>query len=153
MHKQKVVTSNTEWTHFGGTRPGVVPAGVDDSTSEVTAYENVVAMTETDGKDGQVSIGTLVKVGDGWRMIDAPSIPDPNSKQVAEAYGFFFQAPNRTSDGAGNSETASDGPSERVQKMMDDLTKLDEAVGRASSDAEAAKLNDRRAELMQQNHR
>ncbi|HEY2762282.1 MAG TPA: thioredoxin-like domain-containing protein [Pirellulales bacterium] len=148
MRKQKVVTPNTEWTHFGGTRPGVVPTGIDGSTAEVTAYENVVAMTETDGKDGQVSIGTLVKVGDGWRVIDAPSIPDPASKQVAEVYGFFFQAPNRAADGSGNSETAGDGPSERVQKMMDELAKLDEAAGRASSDAEAIRFNDRRAELM-----
>src|SRR5262245_11973485 len=143
--KQRVVTNNTDWVHFGGTRPGLIPVGAEGSTGDVIAYENVVAMIETDGKDGQISVGTLVKVGDAWRVIDAPAIPDANSK-FAEAPGFFFQAPNRPD--AGTSETAADGPTEKVQKMMDELAKLDEALGRASSDAEQNRLNDRRAELM-----
>src|SRR5215471_3265643 len=123
MRKQKAITANTDWVHFGGTRPGIIPAGMDGSTGEVIAYENVVAMIETDGKDGQVSIGTLVKVGDVWRVISAPSMPDPNTK-MADLDGFFFQQPNRGNEN-GQSEVAADGPSEKVQRMMDELSKLD----------------------------
>jgi thiol-disulfide isomerase/thioredoxin len=145
MRRQNVVKQSTQWVHFGGTRPGLIPPGDDGATGEVTAYENVLAMTETDGRDGQISIGTMVKVGDVWKVIDAPSIPDP--KQFAESPGFFFQAPNRGLE-AGSSETAGDGPNEKVQKMIDELSKLDEAVSRATSDNEQNRLNDRRAELM-----
>ncbi|HEY2880866.1 MAG TPA: hypothetical protein VGJ15_00490, partial [Pirellulales bacterium] len=146
--KQKALGSNTEWVHFGGSRPGLVPAGNDGATGEVTAYENVMAMTETDGKDGQVGIGTLVKVGDVWRVIDAPSIPDPNAK-VAEADGFFFQSTNRNGDGNQTDVAGNDGqPSEKVQKMIDELSKLDQAAASASTPAEQNRLNDRRAELM-----
>jgi thiol-disulfide isomerase/thioredoxin len=49
---------------------------------------------------------------------------------------------------SGASETAGDGPNEKVQKMIDELSKLDEAVARATSDNEQNRLNDRRAELM-----
>src|SRR5262245_8960365 len=145
MRRQNVVKQSTQWVHFGGTRPGLIPPGDDGATGEVTAYENVLAMTETDGRDGQLAIGTLVKVGDVWKVIDAPAIPDP--KQMAESPGFFFQAPNRGLE-AGATETAGDGPNEKVQKMIDELSKLDEAVARATSDNEQNRLNDRRAELM-----
>jgi len=145
MRRQSAIKQNTQWVHFGGTRPGLVPVGDDGATGEITAYENVLAMMETDGRDGQLSIGTLVKLGDVWKVIDAPSVPDP--KQIAESPGFFFQAPNRGLE-SGASETAGDGPNEKVQKMIDELSKLDEAVARATSDNEQNRLNDRRAELM-----
>ncbi|HTQ38862.1 MAG TPA: thioredoxin-like domain-containing protein [Pirellulales bacterium] len=146
IHTQHSVTPNTQWEHFGGSRPGLVPAGTDGATADIIAYENVMAMTETDGKDGQVSVGTLIKVGDVWRVIDAPTIPDPNSK-LAEVDGFFFQTASRASDTTA-AESNPDGPSEKVQKMMDELSKLDEAVGKASTEAEQTRLNDRRVELM-----
>ncbi len=124
-----------------------MPVGAEGATGEVTAYENVMAMVETDGKDGQLSIGTLVKVDDVWKVIDAPSIPDPN-KQVADANGFFFQISNRGSDAG--SQVAADGPSEKVQKMMDDLQKLDTAITQTSNDSQRSSLNDRRADLILQ---
>ena len=69
---QKIVGPGTTWAYFGGSRPGLVPLGTDDSTADITVYDNVAALTETDGKSGQVPIGTLIKVGDVWRLIDAP---------------------------------------------------------------------------------
>jgi thiol-disulfide isomerase/thioredoxin len=143
---QKSITPNTQWVHFGGSRPGMYPAGTDGATNDITAYENVVAMIETDGKDGQVSVGTLVKVGDVWRVIDAPTILDPTNK-MAEVDGFFFQTATRPTE-TGTAENNPDGPSEKVQKMMDELSKLDEAVGRAANEQESTRLNDRRVELL-----
>ena len=52
------------WVQFSANRPGVVPAGTDDSTKDLRVYENVVAIVESGGKHGQVQIGTLVQVGD-----------------------------------------------------------------------------------------
>ncbi len=146
MRRQKVVGPNTQWVHFGGAQPGLVPAGGDNANGEVVAYENVVAMIETDGKDSQVSVGTLVKVGDVWRLIDAPVISDSSNK-LADANGFFFQPNGRNSE-VSPTETAADGPNEKVQKMMDELSKLDEAVARAGTEAEQSRIHDRRVELM-----
>jgi hypothetical protein len=70
--RQKVVTSKTEWVQFSGNRPGVVPVGTDGSTKDLRVYENVVAIVQTGQQHGQVQIGTLVNVGDVWRVIDVP---------------------------------------------------------------------------------
>ena len=144
--KQKAITPKSTWVHFGGSKPGLVPTTGD--ASDIIVYENVLAMVETEGKDSQVQIGTLVKVGDVWRVIDAPTIPESTDK-ITEADGFFFNTPSRGPETG--SATASEGaPNEQVQKMMDELSKLDEAVARSSSDAETTRLHDRRAELMLQ---
>ncbi len=146
VRKQKAIGPKTNWVHFGGTKPGLVPTG-DAAGKDITVYENVLAMIETEGKDAQVQIGTLVKLGDTWRVIDAPSIPE-SAEKIADSDGFFF---NTTTRPESSTATAAEGnPNEQVQKMMDELSKLDEAVGRATNEAEQAKLNDRRAELMLQ---
>jgi thiol-disulfide isomerase/thioredoxin len=145
VRKQRVVTPKTIWVHFGGTRPGLVPAA-DGNGPDLTVYENVLAMMETDGKDSQLQIGTLIKVGDVWRVIDAPSLVDPNDKTADD--GFFFSTQNRLE--LANANSGEGAPNEQVQKMMDELSKLDEAVGRATTDSEQTRLNDRRAELMTQ---
>ncbi|MCH8819622.1 MAG: thioredoxin, partial [Acidobacteria bacterium] len=59
---QSVVTADSKWVSFGGTQPGLVPAGTDDSTADLTVYENVMAMVETDGKAQPLMIGTMIKV-------------------------------------------------------------------------------------------
>ena len=47
--------------NFGGTRPGVVPAGTDGLEQDLQVYENAVAVIEADGGHDQVIIGTLVR--------------------------------------------------------------------------------------------
>jgi hypothetical protein len=70
--RQSPLAKDAQWAQFSGGKPGVVPAGSDGSTKDVHAYENVLAIAESADKNVQVSIGTLVQVGDGWRVIDAP---------------------------------------------------------------------------------
>ena len=64
MSRQKEVAPNAQWSQFSGGRPGIVPAATDGSTKDVHVYENVVAVTQTGDKHGQVQIGTLIQVGD-----------------------------------------------------------------------------------------
>src|SRR4029079_17134539 len=100
LRKMGGVNEKTTFVHFGATKPGMVPAGsMGGNTDDIVAYENVVAMIDTNGKDGQVQVGTIVKVGDQWRVIDAPAASDA-SGNVANARGFFFNAPTRGGSGA-----------------------------------------------------
>ncbi|HEX5443881.1 MAG TPA: thioredoxin, partial [Pirellulales bacterium] len=110
---QTVVARNTKWISFGGTKPCVVPAGTDGSTADVTVYENVMAMVETEGKPQPLTVGTLVRVGDTWRLIDLPSM----SENAAEP--FFLTMPRPLRGAAGNSVVGK--PSEQVQKIMEEL--------------------------------
>lgn len=146
---QKLITAQTEWIHFGGSRPGVIPAGTDGSTKDITVYDNVTAVVETpaagDKKHAQIVVGSLVRVGDGWRMIDLPRTLSADPK--AASLGFFFLAPvaNRPEvDGgvAGN-------VSEESRKLFDDLNALDRSLAAATSNDELARLNARRADLLE----
>jgi thiol-disulfide isomerase/thioredoxin len=94
--RQRIVTPDSKWLQFSGSRPGVVPAGTEESTRDVEVYENVVAIVQTGDKNTQVQIGTLVRVGNTWKTIDPPVISGEGQPEVA-AMGFFFQAaqPNR----------------------------------------------------------
>jgi peroxiredoxin len=119
--KQKVVAAKTNWVQFAANRPGIVPAGTDESTKDVRVYENVLAIVETAKKNGQLQIGTLVQVGDGWRVIDLPQDAAEGSQADSSSSGFFYQTTlthhNEPAEGVG--------PSENSQKLINDLEKLD----------------------------
>ncbi len=117
--RQKSLTSESKWVQFSGSRPGVVPAGSEDSTRDIEVYENVVAIVETGEKHTQVQIGTLIRVGKTWKTIDAPVIGGEGQPEVAAA-GFFFQpAP------AARSAAMAGGPSEESQKIIAEMEGMD----------------------------
>ena len=103
----------SNWVYFGGGRPGTIPKGTDESTADITVYENVAAMIETDGKTGQLPITNLIKLENTWKVLDLPS------DTVAPLLTLGTQA-------AKTSEPLADAPSEEIQKLMDDLAKLDQ---------------------------
>lgn len=135
--KQKALSAQSTWLQFGGMRPSLVPAGTDDSTKDLIVYENVISMVETDGKPSQVLLGTLVQVGENWRLIDSPSLLDGKSEIASEAP--FFQ-PQRARGGA----VAAGGLDEKMQELLQKLEKLDEQGTRATSaQAQAANVAER----------
>ncbi len=109
--RQKTVTPDSKWLQFSGSRPGVVPAGSDESTRDIEVYENAVAIVQTGDKNTQVQIGTLIRVGNRWKTIDPPMISGEGPPEVV-AMGFFFQAAQP------RSSAVTVGPSEESQKMI-----------------------------------
>ena len=142
--RQKTVAPQSTWAQFSANRPGVVPAGTDESTKDIKVYENVLAIVETAGKNAQLHIGTLVQVDDGWRVIDLPQEIVEGQAESAPA-GFFFQASMvRRSESAGNA------PGENSQKLLADLEKLDQAAAAATTPEQQIKYTTQRAELLEQ---
>jgi thiol-disulfide isomerase/thioredoxin len=135
---QEMVTDKAKWLQFGGTRPGVIPKGSDGATKDLIAYDNAAAIIDTDGKHGQVSIGTLVRVGDAWRVVDLP-------KSQASA-GFFYTAVDRAPDVI---EGADGNVSETMQPLLSELEKIDKQLETATSSAALAKLNRSRADVLE----
>ena len=113
------IGSRTKWAHFSASQPGIVPAGTAGSARDLLVYENVVAMVETSGKSGLIQIGTLVRVGDVWRVIVAPSIPDAEAS--ATAMGFFF---NRETAEVPAAADTQDVVSEEMQVLLSKLEKF-----------------------------
>lgn len=140
--QQKAVAAGTQWSHFSGGRPGLVPAGTDGSTRDLRVYENVVAIVEAAGKNGQVPIGTLVQVGDTWRAIDLPQVGD-NATQTAST-GFFFQG-----SAAPRAGMAAGGPSEETQKLLEEVQELDRQIAQSRTPSDRAKLVTTKADKLE----
>lgn len=139
--KQKSVNPQSTWEQFSGNKPGVVPAGTDDSTKDLRVYENVVAIVQTAGKHAQVQIGTLVQVGDCWKVIDAPRESAEGSND-AVAGGFFFQSPNRGDVGAGTG-------GDEMQKLLAELEELDKTASQMTTPEQQAAYTVKRADLLE----
>ena len=131
---QSVITADTKWVSFGGTQPGVVPAGSEDSTADLTVYENVMTMVETDGKAQPLTIGTMVLVKGNWRLIDLPNMSENASDP------FFFAAPQPE----GAAGVLAGRPTQRMQEIMRTLQALPDITN--SSPAE----HEKRGELLEQ---
>ncbi len=122
---QQVVTPNSKWVSFGGMQPGLVPVDTDGSTTDLIVYENVMAMVETDGKAAPLSVGTLVRVGETWRLIDLPTTSENGTEP------FFFPMPRpQMPDGA----PLAGQPSQRMQDIMKDLQTLPELASSTPAD-------------------
>ncbi len=137
LRSQQFVPSDAEWVNFGGTRPGVVPAGANGAQKDLHVYENVAAVIESKGTHNQVVVGTLVQVGDVWRLFDLPS-------QNTAAEGFFFAVRRR------NDTVPLTGMDPRFEQLMEEMESIDKQM--ASTDAldELAKLNARRADILEE---
>jgi thiol-disulfide isomerase/thioredoxin len=149
--KQKLITDQSEWIHFGGTRPGVIPAGTEGSTKDITVYDNVTAVVETpsgsDRKHTQIVIGSLVRVGDGWRMIDLPR--SFSSDPTALGLGYFFLGPTAAKRPEIDVPAAAGGVSEESRKLFDELNTLDKSLATATDEKELSRLHGKRADLME----
>lgn len=142
LKQQKLVTPKSNWLQFAATRPGIVPAGTDGSSKDVLVYENVVALIDNEGKHSQVPVGTLVQSGTTWRLV---AMPDLMETQTAGTGGNFFEPyfkPNFT-------EQAPGAPDTKVQELLAKLEKLDQQ-GAGASEADLARLNTERADLLDQ---
>ena len=127
---QRKIGRETDWMHFGATRPGIMPAGTDGSTRDVAVYENVIAMLETKGKHDQLAIGTLVKIGDSWRAVDVPvGLMDEQTSLAASSY--LLQAPNLLEPSQPDDAAIPRG--QLTQKLAEQLEKAEAALVKAKT--------------------
>ena len=142
---QKTISRQTRWLDFSAMRPGLVPAGTDGSTKDLTVYENVAAMVETSGKQHLIYVGTMIDTDAGWRLLDAPDLNTSTQAGVARD-GFFYQASlNRGGDAAAAIGVQ---PSQESQKLFTQLEKLDAEAATAVAPAALARVNAKRADVL-----
>jgi AhpC/TSA family len=136
--KQKIVEPRSEWLHFGSTRPGTLAAGTDGATQDIVAYENVSAMLESQGKTAQLAIGTLVRVGNAWRVFDIPTgLIEPTETTASLAASFFAPTLDREPPLPPEADPAVNATS---QKIAAELEKLEQAMQVAKSPEERGEI-------------
>ena len=141
--RQKVVGADAKWVQFASPPPGVVPQGTDESTRDVVVYENAVAMFEDSDGSGQILIGTIIRVGDAWRIVDLPSV-GTEEEPVSQPASNFFAARNAGALTTGGGFAIAP----RVQELVGRLEEIDEVLSKTSDAKELAGLHDQRAEIV-----
>jgi peroxiredoxin len=139
VSSQKVVHSNSKWLQFGASRPGVLPEGTDGSTRDLLIYDNVAAIVETNGKHGQLVVGTLISVGSSWRAVDLPST------EAGEGLIYASMMSPRSVE-------TSEQPAEmdaQTQDLLKDLEQVDRSIATATPQ-QRTQLHAKRADLLQQ---
>ncbi len=116
--EQKKISKATRFVDFGASRPGVVPSGTDGSTKDITICENVSALVDNGGVPDQLLLGSLVQVGQAWRLVESPKLGDSGPK-LANVFSVPSYSQNHSSTG----------PSKETQDLMARLEKLDQKTG------------------------
>ncbi|MCS7239197.1 MAG: redoxin family protein [Thermoguttaceae bacterium] len=135
--------AEARWVQFSGNRPGIVPAGTDQSSQDIRVYENVIAVAEANQKMVQILLGTLIAVGETWKLVDAPQILGDTPPPM-ELSGFFFRA--RTPESPQPTPTAM---TDQLKQLVELLEKTEQALAQASSPSELASLHQQKAEILE----
>ncbi len=144
--RQQVVDRTSKWLHFGGVRPGVLPAGTNGSVKDVVLYDNVSAVVETGGKHSQIAIGTMIRVGDTWRVIDVPkTLVDGEANAAPDSLYSYAIHRSRPAEAP-----ASTGVDEAIQKLLNKYDEVERTLKSTTSSSGKNKYNEQRAEILEQ---
>ncbi len=144
VKNQRLIKRDSSWIHFSGLIPGVIPSGTNGSQQDVTIYDSVAAVISNAGTSGQLAIGTLIRVGDCWRVVDLPEAIVEG--QALTNGGLFFRS-NTGGEMALADNSAAGGISPEDQKLFQQYEELDQKLQNAGSNRELQTLNAERAEL------
>ena len=134
---QKLIAPGSKFADFGASRPGAVPVGTNGSTKDVVAYENAAALVDNDGAPAQLLLGSLVQVGETWKVTGAPTGEDQSDKLA-----IIWNVPTAATVPAGDNA-----PSDEMQKLMSQLEELDKTA-QGGTDADRIKSMPARSQLL-----
>jgi peroxiredoxin len=121
MQKSKVLNAQTKWMKFDAQMPGVIPSDDGKATGDLHVYENAMVIVEVGKTSGLVQIGEMVRVGEVWKLTQAPMPIDSDNNEVVIGSGILIQPVF-----ADSAAVAGATVSPELQKQLDELQKLDE---------------------------
>jgi thiol-disulfide isomerase/thioredoxin len=135
VNEQKLVTAESKYVDFGSSRPGTVPAGTAGSTKDVTILENASALVQSGAKHEQLYLGTLLNVGETWKLIELPTA------NAGAGNGGALVAAGGGAGGLAN--VGGTPPTEEMQKIMNQLEQLDKQANDLPPERFAANVSER----------
>ena len=146
--QSKVLNAKSKWMRFDCSMPAVVPADQLGARSDVTVYENAMAIVEGGSEPVLVQIGEMVLIGDTWKLTRLPHPIEGNAVQVAE--GGLLMQPAVAAVAAPGAPTTSVEANPKVQKLIEELQALDKDSPAPTAGPKAyARYNNQRADVIQ----
>ncbi len=131
---QRVINTKSKWVYAGNGQPAMMAAS-SGNKKDLVIYDHASGFFENGTSTQQVALGSMVKVGEGWRIVELPEIVDP--KQPLDNGGAFFPR-----EDYGRVEPTGDN---RLTDLLDDLAAaektLESAKGVAVERGERAKAD------------
>ena len=117
---QKTIGSRSKWVYAGNGQPAMMSAS-DGNKKDLVIYDHASGFFENGSNTQQVALGSMIKVGEGWRMVELPEIVDP--KQPLDNGGAFFPR-----EDWGRSKVTT-GPLEiRLTELLNQLDKAEKSL-------------------------
>jgi glutathione peroxidase-family protein len=142
--QQKVIDRQSKFLDAGNGRPQLMAGGSFGNRRDLVIYDQASCFFESE-KGNQIALGSLVRVGNVWRMVDQPEIVDPNTP--LSSGGVFFPLPQYGTTSAAAATTTVTG--ENLSQLYDELTKLDEKLASAKG-ARVQQLEKQKADIFVQ---
>jgi len=73
---QKSINSSAKWVYAGNGQASMTAAGTSGNKRDLIAYDHGSGFFDSNGVR-QLGVGTIIKVGDVWRLIELPEVVDP----------------------------------------------------------------------------
>lgn len=120
----KMLGDKSKWMQFQGTLPSTIPAEQIGSREDLYAHQNAMTLVDNDGQAGLIQLGTLIRVGDVWKLTRFPQPLEGNAIQVAEDALF---APTIAATTPANVPNSVPGATvnAKTQKLVEELQALD----------------------------
>ena len=143
---QKVVGRDTRWVHCVASRPSLIPQGTKGAKKDVTIYENVAAVIETGNTPQQITIGTLIQVGGGWRVVDLPR-GFSDDQEASLSSDIFFPPAMQPVSIPSPTNPSEVGP--ESQQLLAQLNTIDEQLETTQDTPKRITLNTSRADVLE----
>lgn len=138
---QNSINAKSKWVYSGNGQPAMVPAGMAGNRRDLIVYNRGSGFFETD-EIQQLAIGTLIKVGETWRMIELPEIADPE-KPLTTGDAFFPIL------SFGGSQINANEADQKLAALYERLAEVDKKLDSASGSA-VEKLEEEKADVLVQ---
>lgn len=138
---QKIIGRNSKWVYSGNGQPAMMPAG-GGNKRDLIVYDHASGFFQNGNETRQLALGSIVRVGDSWRMVEMPEIVDP--KKPLSSGGAFFPISE-----FGGSNTNAKPVDRELSLLFEELAKIEEQLETAKG-AAAEKLQKSKAGILAQ---
>ncbi len=136
---------NAKWVQWGNGRPSMCAAGTEGNANDVVCFDHASGVYQS-GKDfGQVAIGTIIKVGDVWRLVEMPELVTEG--EPINNGGVLFPLPGLYPPDPIDPDPPVD---PGLANLFAKISELEAALEKTSKGSEIAKLNQQKADVMQE---
>ena len=137
--KAKTIDRKAEYLQFNGDKPSAVPSDLGDG---IVAFENVSSFARIGDKETQLANGTLIQIGDAWKILFCPQVQTDNEHGIASI--FLPGGAAAASVASSNAVSA-----QKQQELISSIERIDAQLQQATDKAQKNALHKQRAAVVE----